>query len=447
MLRPSFSGRARRGVMLLHMQPDFQYGIDSEDSARTASKGTAMIAAPLPVNEAERLDALRGYQILDAPPEKDFDDLALLAAAIFGTPIALITLVDQDRQWFLSKVGVTVPETPRDVAFCAHAILDTDVFVVRDALADERFTTNPLVTGDPFIRFYAGAPLVTPSGNALGTLCVIDRIPRELSPDQKQALKVLSRQVAVRLELRRLLAERDQTIARLRELEQLRDNLVHMIVHDLRSPLFGISGHLQLMRMDAASKLGQQELANLDQALNQTGVLVEMINALLDVNRLEVGEMPLELTPCDMTALVREALASLGRIPDQCPVAYDAPAEPLAVSCDGAVIRRVIANLVGNAVKFTPTHGVVRVAAVADGAQIRVTVADSGPGIPPEYHEKIFQKFGQVEARNAGKMASTGLGLTFCKLAVETHGGRIGLESDVGKGSTFWFTVPIAPHK
>jgi signal transduction histidine kinase len=406
-----------------------------------------MIAAPLPANEAERLDALRRYQILDSIPEKDFDDLALLAAAIFGTPIALITLVDHDRQWFLSKVGVTVPETPRDVAFCAHAILDTDVFVVRDALADERFATNPLVTGDPFIRFYAGSPLVTPAGHALGTLCVIDRIPRELSPDQKQALAVLSRQVAVRLEMRQLLIERERTITRLQELEQLRDNLVHMIVHDLRSPLFGISGNLQLMKMDAASKLGQEEQTYLAQALSQTGVLVEMINTLLDVSRLEDGQMPLEVTPCDMTALVREALASLGQIPDQCPVVYDAPAEPLAVSCDRTVIRRVIANLVGNAVKFTPTHGVVRVVAGAEGAQVRVTVADTGPGIPPEYHEKVFQKFGQVEARSAGKMASTGLGLTFCKLAIEAHGGRIGLESAVGKGSTFWFVLPGAPRK
>ncbi len=405
-----------------------------------------MISAPLPANEAERLDALRQYQILDAPPEKDFDDLTLLAAAIFGTPIALISLIDHDRQWFLSKVGVTVPETPRDVSFCAHAIADTDVFVVRDALADERFATNSLVTGDPFIRFYAGAPLVTPKGHALGTICIIDRIPRGLSPDQKQALKTLGRQVAIRLELRQLVTERERTIVRLEELERLRDNLVHMIVHDLRSPLFGISGNLQLMKMGAVSKLGQEELANLDQALNQTGVLVEMINALLDVSRLEAGEMPLEMTPCDMTALVREALASLGRIPDQCPVVYDAPAEPLAVSCDRTVIRRVIANLVGNAVKFTPAQGVVRVAALADGAQVRVTVADTGPGIPPEYHEKIFQKFGQVDARKAGKMASTGLGLTFCKLAIEAHGGRIGLESAVGKGSTFWFVLPVKPE-
>lgn len=158
---------------------------------------------PMPINEAARLAALQKYAILDSEPEQAFDDLTLLASYTCDTPIALISLVDENRQWFKSKVGVSVSETSRDVAFCATAILQSDVFVVPDTLQDERFRNNPLVTSEPRIRFYAGAPLVTDEGYALGTLCVIDLKPRDFRPDQKEALKALSRLVLAQLEFRR----------------------------------------------------------------------------------------------------------------------------------------------------------------------------------------------------------------------------------------------------
>lgn len=186
-----------------------------------------MTQVPKPESESERLAALRGYDILDTLPEQAYDDITFLAAQICDTPIALVSLVDEERQWFKSKRGIDVSETPRDIAFCAHAILEPDsLFMVEDATKDQRFSKNPLVTTDPAIRFYAGTPLVTSEGHALGTLCVIDRKPRTLSADQQATLRALARQVIAHLELRRAVAQLE---ARYLLLRRSRDGLSELV--------------------------------------------------------------------------------------------------------------------------------------------------------------------------------------------------------------------------
>jgi GAF domain-containing protein len=188
-----------------------------------------MMVITKPANEEARLAALEKYAILDTDPEQSFDDLTLLASFVCKTPIALISLVDEDRQWFKSRVGIDASETSRDIAFCSTAILQSDLFVVPDALNDERFRDNPLVVSDPHIRFYAGAPLINEDGCALGTLCVVDRTPRELSPEQREALKALSRLVLSQLEFRRnLILLKEALTDRTKEEHERQRELLHV---------------------------------------------------------------------------------------------------------------------------------------------------------------------------------------------------------------------------
>jgi hypothetical protein len=208
---------------------------------------------PVSASEKKRLNVLWQYDVLDSVPEEVFDDLTELAARICDAPIALITLVDEKRQWFKSKVGVSINETSRDISFCAHAIQQPDLFIVADATKDARFAENPLVVSEPRIRFYAGAPLITPDGHALGTLCVIDKKPRELRPEQKQALRVLARHVMTQLELRRRsreLVKADEVKSRAQaDLEQARKEIA-----SLRQQLAGHQREAPAKKADTRSR-------------------------------------------------------------------------------------------------------------------------------------------------------------------------------------------------
>ena len=246
----------------------------------------------------------------------------------------------------------------------------------------------------------------------------------------------------LQLDLQQRNRQLEDSLKRQRELEKLRDNLVHMIIHDMRSPLMGAMGMLELLEADIQERLSDSERGDFTHVRESVDSLAEMITAILDVSRLESGQMPLKHVPCALATLGQEALVSLGSHSRHCTVAITDSEPPATAFADPDVVRRIFANLLGNALKYTPPRGTVTVQFAYESTRIRVRISDTGPGIPAEHHGLIFAKFGQVEGGRPRSKYSTGLGLTFCKLATEAHGGTIGVESEVGHGSTFWFTLP-----
>jgi PAS domain S-box-containing protein len=236
------------------------------------------------------------------------------------------------------------------------------------------------------------------------------------------------------------LAKLATNYAELKDLQTLREKLTHMIVHDLKSPLSTIGGYLDIVRQFARARLSTEENESLNESSKLVRRMREMILSLLDIGRLEENKMPVKRVRADLLTLAREALEILGQEGTFSQVVVEAPSGPMTVLCDPDVMRRVIVNLVDNALKYTPPAGTVHVRVEPRPEGARVAVIDEGIGIPPEYHKKIFERFAQVEARKY----STGLGLTFCDLAVKAHGGTIGVDSEVGKGTTLWFELPEA---
>lgn len=238
--------------------------------------------------------------------------------------------------------------------------------------------------------------------------------------------------------------ELEQRNAELRELQELRDNLVHMIVHDLSSPVAVMIGTLDLFDMTEKDKVSEQGADHLKQVRHAALRMLGMVKALLDVHKMEAGQLNLCSNPCDLSALGRDTLHAYEPMLQKRRFELQAPPQPILVTADHDLISRVLQNLVGNALKYAPEGSCIRLSIETSDSTVRVSVSDSGCGIAPEHHGRIFTKFGQVKTR--GRRIGTGLGLTFCKLAVEAHGGRIGVASKVGEGSTFWFEIPAPAY-
>ena len=523
---------------------------------------------PKPANEQERLERLESYEILDTATEAQFDDLTTLAAQIMDVPICLISLVDENRQWFKSKYGLDADETSREISFCQYAIMDEEVFEVEDAQVDERFMENPLVTGQPNIRFYAGAPLTDDDGLNLGTFCVIDRKPKILNQEQKESLKSIARTALRIIKLRKANLDQNKFVkffdltldmlcigktdgyarylnpaftrvlgwsedelrskpliefvhpddvpvtmeelsklakgerivgfknrfikkdgglcwlhwtcqpdmntgelfaaahdvtelhniqVSLREAKDIaeqsssaKDIFLSNVSHEIRTPLNAIIGFTDLLQQTNLNELQSQYLDTVSVASKN---LIVLINDVLDVSKIESGELSLEQRPFSIKKLIEDVInlqthsAKSKGLKLLSVIDHEIPEYVLG---DYNRLMQILINLVNNAIKFTD-KGHVEVKAMlqqADDkeASILFTIKDTGIGIDQNKLDDIFERFTQAENSGTRKYGGTGLGLNIAKMLVELHKGKISVSSELNKGSEFSveMTYPIA---
>ncbi|MFD3000586.1 ATP-binding protein [Pontibacter toksunensis] len=388
--------------------------------------------------EGERLKALKAYNILDTPAEKEFDDITALAAHICNTPISLITLVTEERQWFKSKVGTDVCELPRSISFCQHTILQNNILEINDTLEDERFRDNILVTDAPYIRFYAGAQLITNKGHNLGSLCVLDTIPRQLTEVQRRALTTLARQVVTNFDLRlkqeQLQKEKSQLKAANEKLEQF----VRMVSHDLKEPIMNISTITEWLQEDLNAKDLSNMGSNLLLIKDSAAAMQDLVAGLLQYAMTQVKDLPKE--EVNTYNLVQGLIAEhIGGREIRTHVSPDLP----VLVTERVLLQQVFANLISNAFKYHHTGKGNIWVDTNEKSEKHYTfcVKDDGPGIPPQHQEKVFAIFQRL-IRDSSKTPGSGIGLATVKKIVEDKGGNIWIESDTGQGATFFFTWP-----
>lgn len=418
--------------------------------------------------EEQRLDALYRYEILDTGAEAEFDDFTRLAARICGTPVAQITFVDRDRQWYKSNFGVDMDELPRAVGFCAHTILESTIMEVPDTLEDQRFVNSPLVQASPGVRFYAGAPLIAPDGSGIGTLCVVDSAPRALTDEQRDALDALSRQIVRQLDLRvavkrerlineslasttdqlrqvnvaleHLVTERTanlaETEARLRQSQKVESIglLAGGIAHDFNNLLTVINGTAEL----AAARLPRHDPASrdLEEIVTVGRQAAALTRQLLAFSR----RKPSRVSVVDVNTVVDNMSLLLSRlISKKVEVVIDACPEPLPVMADGGQLDQVVLNLAVNARDAMPDGGVlhIRTRPTADGGA-SVSVSDTGCGMDEATRARIFEPFFTTKPVDKG----TGLGLSTVHSIVSQSGGTISVSSVPGRGTTFTIALP-----
>jgi signal transduction histidine kinase len=384
-----------------------------------------MQAPPIPENEQQRLKELYRFAVLDTEQEQDFEHLVQLASQVCDVPMSLVSLVDAERQWFKAKIGLSASETERKFSFCAHAILNDGVFEITDAEKDDRFFDNPLVTGDPNIRFYAGIPLVTDNGYKLGTFCILDSKPRSLTPAQEFALKTLAKQAMSLLNIRVKNLE-------LERINKLQNKLISIVAHDVRNPLASLKGIIELRQTDIISHEEADEMLGL--AALQLDATIDMVANLIDWGKLQMRRDNSFAKQISLKKCVQSVLQAFSTPLEEKNITVNTVADDKVAAIDETGFNFVLRNLLSNSIKFTE-NGTIDITAEMNNNRIKLKVKDSGTGIEAYTYETLFQQHKHYPTPGTRNEPGSGLGLSLIKDYVDKIEGSIQIHSEKGVGT------------
>ena len=397
---------------------------------------------PTPANEVQRLQALHDYNILDTFTEKEYDFITKMASQICNCPVSLITLLDEKRQFVKSNFGFPLEDMPRELSFCNYTILDaTKVNMVSDMRLDERYSQNPLVTGVPNAVFYAGAPLVTPQGFVLGSICVLDAAPNTLTEEQQDNLKQLAVQTITTMELRKKNRDLEHTQKNLEVVNNNLKDFARSVSHDMRTPLGNIAMLSKMIKDDDESNLNEENNNNIDLIENCATQLISFVDKMLAKSEKNIGEIYIKK---DMdTKEILEKIISLIAVPSDFKIEYKGNFP--SINIDEIAFQQVFQNLITNAIKYNnKTNGHILIEYKNDNHQHFFSITDNGNGINEKDFDKIFSDNITLNITDRFGNKGTGIGLAKVKSIVASLNGCIDLFSKISVGSTFTVSLPIS---
>jgi signal transduction histidine kinase len=382
----------------------------------------------IPVNELQRLDALKEYSILDTLPEKEFDELTALASFICKTPISLISLVDDKRQWFKSKKGLSANETARELAFCAHAInAPNKPLVVPDSRKDERFSDNPLVTDAPFVIFYAGVPLISDGGFPLGTLCVIDNTPRELDNEQLEALQYLANQVSRLLEIRKQQFKLKMLVKELENKNSSLNDFVRIAAHDLKSPLHCITMLSDLFLSDNSGKINSEGLDMITNIKNSSAELSNLIDGIMKYS-MDASVISKEKKSINLNELIQTVTAIVD--PNNNARINLLFSDSAQIFTNRTAMEQILINILTNSIKYNDKETtVIDIDYRVENENVMLSICDNGPGVPEDDKERIFEIFQTASKLDKFGRKGSGIGLATVKSLVTILDGKVEVSS------------------
>lgn len=398
-----------------------------------------MISTNTPINENFRLEALKSLDILDTESEKEFDEITALANFICDTDVALISLVDIDRQWFKSKNGITTCETPRNNSLCSHAILKPHKpLIVKNTSEDNRFNKTPIYLEDKQVIFYAGIPLINKDGFALGTLCVMDSKPRELSEKQLESLSALAKQVIILFELNKKNNDLEKMQQKLKKKNESLREFARVISHDLKMPLANIVTSTDLLKLKLRDKLDKESLEYFEYIKTSSFSMSSYINDVLDHYESDslIHNKPEKF---NINHLLKEIVDLLSIKPD---FTIHFPENNPVLESNKLALKQVFFNLIGNSIKYNDKEQIViSIETSEDKKFYYFRIIDNGMGIPNDKLDTIFELFTTANITDRSGNKGNGIGLSTVKKLIEKLGGSIKVFSEEGVQTTFEFSV------